>query len=285
MRFAIILVLVFLSMLNSQVLADNNSVLPDCLANQPATTNENTTQSIATRQISKYCPLVGGEKAALRGIKLSGKAQLFEQDQLHYRIGCGCALIQCNSETLRIDTCHAQVFAKRGAAFVVDNGGANSMDTAPQKERSSGVAALPDSITRVLNLSDHERDSVRVVLGNRHISLNPGEELIVVRGTRGQADRLIQYSSIKFRRPTVTPLDENMQIVVFEFSLGDALKNCAIFTSLSASPLDSDHKLLNDLIKTAAAVNTMFAKNREKYTNTGTQQEPATRTAENSRRI
>lgn len=237
--------------------------------------------AVRAEPITRYCPLLGGEKAALHGLKLSGKAQLFEQGKDHYRIGCGCALVQCNSPAVRIDTCHASVFALKGASFVVDNGGATSID---RKDDSLSVK-LPNSITRVLNLSDKRRDSVRVVLGKRHLTLNPGEELVVVKGNMEQAERLIQYSTIKFRRPKVSALSEDTQLVVFEFSLGDALKNCAIFKQLSSSPMESDHRLLKDLIKTAAAVNTMFAKSREKYTENGKETAPVTQTADTSRRM
>lgn len=190
-----------------------------------------------------FTPLLLPEDAAQSGISLSGDTKMYRTAQGKYQLGCGCALIH-TEEPIYINTCRANVFARAGATIVI---------------------GAKNDATRILSLSDRKHDSVRVIFGKNHISLNPGEELAVVSSNASNADKAANEYVIRFRNAQTVSVDPEHKAVLFEFSLGDAMKHCLIFKQLRESPREQDHALLQEIIKTAAAVNTMFVKSREKY--------------------
>jgi hypothetical protein len=117
-----------------------------------------------------------------------------------------------------------------------------------------------------LNLSDRKHDSVRVLFGKNHVSLNPGEELAVVCAKASNADKAATEYVIRFRNAQKLNVSPDYTAVLFEFSLADAMKHCLIFKQLSESTCKCDKALLNEIVKTAAAVNTMYHHARAEYT-------------------
>ncbi|MBX9568705.1 MAG: hypothetical protein K2X77_07410 [Candidatus Obscuribacterales bacterium] len=193
---------------------------------------------------STYTPLIIPADALARGISLSGDAKLYRIADAHYRMGCGSCLIHAEAP-MRIETCRTSIFIREGASIVI---------------------CTRKDVTRVLNLSDRHRDSVRVLLDKYHLNLNPGEEVGIVGAQAEQPEKIATETAIRYRKATTTKA-AGYNIVVFEFSLADALKNCLIFKQLTDSKSPVDKVLLSEIIKTAAAVNTMFDKSHGKYTN------------------
>lgn len=197
----------------------------------------------AADAIGNFSPLLMPDDAAARGINLSGDTKITSISDGKYNLSCGCALISTDAP-IYVETCRAKVFAQAGASIVIG----------AKKEA-----------TRILNLSDRKHDSVRVIFGDKHISLNPGEELSIVSKNASDADKAATEHVIRYRNAEKIAVDPEYTAVLFEFSLGDAMKHCLIFKQLSSSSDEKDKALLAEIIKTAAAVNTMFAKSREKY--------------------
>jgi len=192
----------------------------------------------------KFTPLVLSSAASLRGLELSGTARLYERESNHYYLSSGCVLLNTAAPT-RIDTCRVSIYAKANSSVVVH---------------------AEDDITRVMNLSDRHRASVRIVLGKNFIELSPGQEMGVIAGGRKDPKQLVTGDVLGYRKLQVVPVGDKQKIVLWEFSLDDALKQCYIFRQLRQSPDNVDHKLLDEIVKTAAAVDTMYKKTREAYT-------------------
>lgn len=192
----------------------------------------------------EFTPLVVPAEAKQCGISLSGSAKLYQLEQGSFQLGCGCVLVH-TEEPIQVKTCRATITAKNGATVVI---GAKS------------------DATRILNLSDRKHDSVRVVFGRNYVSLNPGEEIVVLNSQLSDIEKHAMEEVIRFRNAQTLQVSPDYKAVVFEFSLTDAMKRCLIFKQLNSSPNQQDHVLLKEIIKTAAAVNTMFSKSRDKYT-------------------
>ncbi len=190
-----------------------------------------------------FTPLMLRQTAQQRGISLSGQARLYELSPDQYRLSGGCVFMQTNAP-MRIDTCRCSIFAAAGSAIVVH---------------------VDKNVTTVLNLHDRKQDSVRVVFGKNYLSLNPGEELGLMGSSVANPEQVAAGPRIGFRRTRVLENTGDMKVVLLEFSLADALKHCKIFRQLKQSPFEIDHKLLSQIVKTAAAINTMYAKSREAY--------------------
>ena len=188
-------------------------------------------------------PLLLSKEAAQRGISLSSTAQLYEVAANKYRITDGCVLINTAND-MEIETPVTTVYAKAGTAFVVHNNA---------------------NVTRVMNLHDRVRHGVQVVLDKRYINLNPGEELGVVRKDLPNGQVAASGPAVGYRRVRNIPVGNEFRVFIFEFSIADALKHCVIFRQLRESDATADQVLLTEIVKTAAAVDTMFKKSREPY--------------------
>ena len=193
---------------------------------------------------TNFTPLVLAKDAAERGISLSGEAKLCRRGDGRYQMGCGCILVHAD-EQMSVSTCRAELLIRRGATVV--------------------LSAKKD-VTRVLNLSDHKRDSVRVIFGKNFVPLNPGEELGIVSASASDIDKAATEYVIRFRNAQKLAVSPDYTAVLFDFSLADAMKHCLIFKQLSQSPRVQDKTLLAEIVKTAAAVNTLFAKSKGNYT-------------------
>jgi hypothetical protein len=190
-----------------------------------------------------FTPLVLPRDAAQRGISLSGEAQLYRLEPAHYRLDRGCILVH-TEETIAITTCFATILVRKGATIIV---------------------SIKNDVTRVLNLSDRKRDSVRIIFSKNHISLSPGEELAVAGSRIENADSAAMEDVIRYRNVQKVPVCPKCVALYFEFSLLDAIKHHLIFRQLSESNRVEDKALLAEIIKTAAAVDTIFEKSRDKY--------------------
>ncbi len=188
-------------------------------------------------------PLLLSGEASQRGISLSSTAQLYEVAANKYRITDGCVLINTAND-MEIETPVTTVYAKAGTAFVVHNNA---------------------NVTRVMNLHDRVRHGVQVVLDKIYISLNPGEELGVVRKDLPNGQVAASGPAVGYRRVRNIPVGNDYRVFIFEFSIADALKHCVIFRQLRESDAPVDQVLLTEIVKTAAAVDTMFKKSREPY--------------------
>ncbi|MBX9878523.1 MAG: hypothetical protein K2Y22_08695 [Candidatus Obscuribacterales bacterium] len=203
---------------------------------------------VATRQfefdLNKHLtPLLLPKEAAQRGISLSSTAQIYEIGTNKYWMTNGCVLITSQTE-MKVETPVTTVYAKPGTAFIVHN---------------------HDNVTRVMNLHDRVKHGVQVVMDRKAIPLNPGEELGVVRSDLMNAQVAASGPNVGYRRMRVIPIDEGYRVFIFEFSIPDALKHCVVFKQLRESESSTDQQLLTEIVKTAAAVDTMFDKSREKY--------------------
>lgn len=196
----------------------------------------------ASDALAAYTPEALSDSAE-HALKLSADTIITRVDQSHYNLNQGCILLH-TEEASFIQTRRAAIAAKSGATIVV---------------------SAKDEVTRIMNLSDRKRDSVRVIFGQHHISLNPGEELAVVCANAPDIDKAANEFVIRYRNAQRIAVSPEYNAVMFEFSLADAMRHCLIFKHLSESPSAEDHALLKEIIKTAAAVNTMFSKSRDKY--------------------
>lgn len=203
---------------------------------------------VATRQfefdLNKHLtPLLLPKEAAQRGISLSSTAQIYEIGANKYWMTNGCVLITTQTE-MKVETPVTTVYAKPGTAFIVHN---------------------HDNVTRVMNLHDRVKHGVQVVMDRKAIALNSGEELGVVRSDLNNGQVAASGPNVGYRRMRVIPIDEGYRVFIFEFSIPDALKHCVVFKQLRESQSQTDQQLLTEIVKTAAAVDTMFDKSREKY--------------------
>lgn len=185
---------------------------------------------------ANYTPLILAKEAKQRGLNLSGKAILRSTGKQQYKLESGCVLLH-TEESVLLKTCRADISIQEGATTV--------------------ITANKD-VTRILNLSDRKRDSIRVLFGQKHISLNPGEELAVVCDKAPDVEKAANEFVIRYRNAQTIVLPPDMKAVLFEFSLADAMKHCLIFKQLKESPAKEDQALLAEIIKTAAAVNTLL---------------------------
>jgi hypothetical protein len=185
-----------------------------------------------------FTPLILPAKAQLRGICLSGDAHLTEVGPNHYRMNCGCILVN-TLVPMQVDTCKGSVRAKAHSVFVI------------YKDKDA---------LRVFDFHDRARNSIQLVTGQIIANLSPGIEGALLDQSFKQPESVVICPTVGYRRPQVIPLDNKQNLVVLEFSIVDKLKHGKIFTLLRESPSAQDHKLIGEIEKTAAALNTMYKK-------------------------
>jgi len=186
-----------------------------------------------------YTPALLPEKAAQRGICLSGDANLVELGPNHYRMSCGMILIDTDVP-MQIDTHRGSIFAKAHTAVLI----------------SKNKEAL-----RVFDLHDRTRNSVQLKFGKNLVNLSAGIEGALLDKSIANPTQAAVCPSVGYRLPKVLSVNEKENLVILEFSIADKLKHGKIFTQLRESPIEQDHKLLAQIEKTAAAINVMFHKN------------------------
>lgn len=198
-----------------------------------------------------FAPVPLRPDAPLRGFSLSGLADLKQTDgagsslignktagwQARYRLHSGCVLLTAQ-DNLLIDAGPAKAFIGNGTTAVVH--------TTPQA-------------TRLVNLTDHKRYSMRVIFGKHYIDLDPGFELVLVpQQGRNPKDLAIQ-EDIGWKDMRSISTDDTC-VFVFRVRAADMLKKCHIYRQLNESPLAIDHHLRDELVKSVAALEVMFNK-------------------------
>ena len=186
-----------------------------------------------------YTPALLPEKAAQRGICLSGDAHLNELGPNHYRMSCGMILIDTDVP-MQIDTHRGSIFTKAHTAVLI------------YKNKEA---------IRVFDICDRARNGVQVRFGKNVVNLNAGMEAALVDKSLPNPTQVAICPTVGYRQPKVLSVNDKENLVILEFSIVDKLKHGKIFTQLRESPVAQDHKLLAQIEKTAAALNTMFHKN------------------------
>ena len=198
---------------------------------------------------------IGGE---LRGLSLSGECKLSVVGEAgsanlegvkahwnkHYSQSAGCALLhayvpvllQCNEVT---------VYVSAGTTVVTH------ID--------------PDGSTRVVNLTDKHRHSVRVFFRKHFVDLNPGVEMVLVPCNGEDAKSVAFRQNIGWKNLNHTSIGDTT-VFVFRVSTKDMLEACRIYRHLTQSNSPQDKKIRDELVKTVAAVETMFTKMKGPYT-------------------
>ncbi len=199
--------------------------------------------------------LPGGSR--LRGLSLSGNAKLLQTDgsgaatistktikwSERYELTDGCTLLNTGVPVL--------VHAGPAAAFIA--------------EGTSAVAHSDNEVTRFVNLADHRRGSVRVVFGNHFVDLDPGFEIVLVKAAGRDPKAVALDEGIGWKELHQISEGE-LQIFVFKIDPGSMMKTCKIYKQLTDSPLPVDHVLLDDIMKTVAALQNMHVKKNGPYT-------------------
>ena len=186
-----------------------------------------------------YTPALLPEKAAQRGICLSGDASLNELGPNHYRMSCGMVLIDTDVP-MQIDTHRGSIHTKAHTAVLI------------YKNHEA---------IRVFDICDKARNGVQVKFGKNLVNLNAGMEAALVDKSLPNPTQVAICPTVGYRQPKVLSVNDKENLVILEFSIVDKLKHGKIFTQLRESPVAQDHKLLGQIEKTAAALNTMFHKN------------------------
>jgi hypothetical protein len=181
--------------------------------------------------------------AALPGLRATRHASVFAHDQGHYKLQCGTIFIDAE-QALRIDTPTSSVFAAPHSALVI---------------------SADDSRTQVLNLHDRRAGAVKLLVGKTYVPLGPGAEARVLKERSVKARPLALGDGIGRRSMRVVPTAENLNVVVNEFSIPDALLAHPVLKQFSASHNAPDRTLVNKIVKTAAAVAFATAGSREVY--------------------
>jgi hypothetical protein len=126
---------------------------------------------------------------------------------------------------------------------------------------STAVLHYDRQVVRCANLSDHHLNSVKVVFGKYFRDVDPGREIILVRDGAGDIGKLALGESIGWRDLNRIKLGD-VHVFTIKVSTKDMLKSCLIYRQLSESPLEADHRLKDELLKSAAALETMYNKKK-----------------------
>ena len=207
-------------------------------------------------QNEHFTPIELQAGSRLRGLVLSGLAQVKQVDgqgsttwdgkivnwHERYELKDGCTLINAQGDLL-LHAGNATVFIKKGATAMAHNDG---------------------RVTRVANLSDKQRQSVRVAFGNHLVDIDPGFELVIVPTTGEDLKTVVMQESIGWR-DLRQAREGGFDVFVFRVNSADMMKTCKIYKQLSESPLKVDQDLRDEIVKTAAALEEMFNKRKGPY--------------------
>lgn len=203
-----------------------------------------------------YSPICMRTGARLRGLSLSGRAEMQQIDgpgqniwkgkphrwHARYRLQDGCALLHAEAPSL--------IHVGEAAAFISEN---------------TTVVMHSDKLaTRFINLADHHRNSMKVIIGNHYVNLDPGFEVVIVHAPDADPKVIAIQEHIGYREMKQLVVDE-MIVFSFRVNSADMLKECKIYRQLSDSPLDEDYRLREELMKTVAALDAIFIKRKGPY--------------------
>ena len=183
------------------------------------------------------------EPIDLPGLRATRHASLSTRGPGHYQLKQGTIFVDA-AQALRVDTPTASVFAAPHSVLVI---------------------SADDLRTQVLNLHDQRMGAVKLLVGKSYVPVGPGSEARVLNEQSVKARPLALGDGIGRRRMRVIPGADNVNVVVNEFSIPDALVAHPVLKQFSVSHHAPDRLLVNKIVKTAAAVACATAGSREVY--------------------
>jgi hypothetical protein len=193
----------------------------------------------------------------MSGLSLSGKAKMMLVDkvpgsvvlddrtvdwQCHYNLIRGCAMLTTKKPIL-VDALDAKVYLDQGTTAIVH---------------------VDDQVIRCVNLTDSHMHSFRLVFGGHYFDIDPGREIVLVKDTHQNPKALAIQEGIGWRDLYQSKVDGKW-VFVYRVSAKDTLKTCKIYRQLKESPNALDQELRNDLVKSVAALETMYNKRKGPY--------------------
>jgi hypothetical protein len=166
---------------------------------------------------------------------MSAHAVMSKISEGHYRLSSGTILAHA-VQSLTVDTPQGSVTLEHGAVAIV----------------SSQLR-----MTRVFSLIDHSRRGVLATSEDRTLSVEPGHELALLDATEAQVQRVILSDGIGHKDIKAMQLNPSHGLLTGEFSMGDLLAYHPLLQELRKSADKGDRDLVQSLIKTAAAIDTM----------------------------
>lgn len=128
-------------------------------------------------------------------------------------------------------------------------------------KRGSVVAfAYSDSGVAILNLHDNGGGDVVFQIGKKKVVLFPGHELVLAEGKSNVVGQLQPISQLAIRRPEVLASIGNVKLCASEFSIPSCAKEVPPVRSVFVSRAVENQKIVNKVLKTAAALHLLTAK-------------------------
>jgi hypothetical protein len=165
----------------------------------------------------------------------SSHAVLKDTNDGHYNLSSGSILVHVKSPVI-VDTPHGSVMLKEGCVALISS---------------------QPTMTRVFNLEDRHMGSVEVIVEDKSLPLNQGSEAALMDRGTDDISRVILSDNIGHKNMQVINVDESHGIVTGQFSMGDMISYHPLLIRLRSSSDKKDRDLVQYLIKTAAARQTM----------------------------
>lgn len=165
-------------------------------------------------------------------IRLGKGSRIEETGNNSYRLVSGTALIEAADE-MTVQLGNASIHLTKGATVAVYTDGT-----------TSGVQDLCDlGVGKVFFVAD-----------KKYLSLRPGQEAVLTVGPSTGVGHKIAADQLGRRRMKVVPIQEATHLVTSEFSLVDHMNKNHLLKGLRSSPEKHDQKLMNSILKSAAAL-------------------------------
>jgi hypothetical protein len=119
--------------------------------------------------------------------------------------------------------------------------------------------------TNVLNLHDQKLHSVKAVSGMRTIDLNPGQGAAF--GKRGNFEKELSRDGLARRNVCLQDCQDGLAVVSYEFSFVQVHAARELLADLARSENHKERKLMNEVIKTAAALSLVTASHGAYHSN------------------
>ncbi len=165
----------------------------------------------------------------------SSRAVLTDAADGHYNLRSGSILIHA-TKAMTIDTPHGSIFLEEGPVVLISS---------------------QEKMTRVFNLHDQKKGSVTLLDQEKTMKLEIGHEAALMDGNQVDISRVILDDNIGHKDLKAIRVDEAHGMVTGEFSMGDMVVYQPLLQQLRKSKSKSDHDLVEKLIKSAAARQTM----------------------------
>jgi hypothetical protein len=194
----------------------------------------------------------------VRGLVLSGKAEMVKirkdgsADVGGKTIKWHCKFL-LSTGTVLITADKTPILVKAGKTVVF-------MDTG-----STAVIYYGKNATRCANLNDRKQGSMKVMFGKHFLDLDPGREAILVKDAGKQEPiHSAVRDGIGWQDLQQVRVD-GLVVFTCKVSGKDILKAWEVYRQLNESPISEDHALLAELLKTVAALDSMYDKHVGPY--------------------